>query len=58
MPSAARGPHLGPDYEAVFRLLDGLPAPVPLIIQDAAEDDVARVRAFLLGHARAQGWAA
>lgn len=46
------------DYEAVFRLLDGLPAPVPVIIQDAAEDDVARVCAFLLGHARAQGWAA
>ena len=43
---------------AVFRLLAALPAAVPLIMQDAAEDDVARVCGFLLGHAQAQGWAA
>ena len=45
-------------YDLVFRLLAALPAAVPLIVQDAAEDDVARVRGFLMGHAQAQGWAA
>jgi sugar phosphate isomerase/epimerase len=39
------------DYDLVFRLLAGLPAQTPLIVQDAAEDDVARVRDFLLAHA-------
>ena len=39
------------DYGLVFELLAGLPAATPLIVQDAAEDDVARVRDFLLAHA-------
>jgi sugar phosphate isomerase/epimerase len=43
------------DYELIARLLAGLPAGVPLIAQDAAEDDVARVRGFLLAHAGPAG---
>ena len=43
------------DYGLVFELLAGLPAATPLIVQDAAEDDVARVRDFLLAHAGAAG---
>ena len=43
------------DYGLVFRLLAGMPAGTPLIVQDAAEDDVARVRDFLLAHAEAEG---
>lgn len=35
------------DYQLVFRLLDSI-APVPLIVQDAAEDDAARVRKDLI----------
>lgn len=40
------------DYGMVFGLLSGLPAAAPLIIQDAAEADVARVRDFLRASAR------
>ena len=43
------------DYELVFGVLAGLPAGTPLIVQDAAEDDVARVRDFLLAHAGETG---
>jgi len=39
------------DYQLVFGLLSGLPAGIPVIIQDAAEHDVARVRKFLLAQA-------
>ena len=35
------------DYELVFRLTRELPHPVPTIIQDATEDDVPRVAAYL-----------
>jgi sugar phosphate isomerase/epimerase len=41
----------GLDYELVFALHDGLPRPVPVIIQDATEADVPRARAFLLERA-------
>jgi sugar phosphate isomerase/epimerase len=40
------------DYDLVFDLHGRLPQRVPVIIQDAAENDVARTRAFLLEHAR------
>jgi sugar phosphate isomerase/epimerase len=40
----------GLDYDLVARILRGLPRPVPLVIQDAAEDDIARVRTFLQAH--------
>jgi sugar phosphate isomerase/epimerase len=40
------------DYDLVFELHRGLPQPVPVIIQDATEDDVARTRAYLLDRAR------
>jgi sugar phosphate isomerase/epimerase len=43
------------DYGLVFRLLAGMADGTPLIVQDAAEDDVARVRDFLLAHAAAEG---
>jgi len=43
------------DYGLVFRLLADLAGGTPLIVQDAAEDDVARVRDFLLAHADAAG---
>jgi sugar phosphate isomerase/epimerase len=43
------------DYGLVFRLLGELGDRTPLIVQDAAEDDVARVRDFLLAHAGAAG---
>ncbi len=43
------------DYGLVFRLLAGMAAGTPLIVQDAAEDDVARVRDFLLAHAETAG---
>jgi sugar phosphate isomerase/epimerase len=43
------------DYGLVFRLLAGMAGRTPLIVQDAAEDDVARVRDFLLAHAEAAG---
>ncbi|HEX3750838.1 MAG TPA: TIM barrel protein [Streptosporangiaceae bacterium] len=43
------------DYELIARLLAGLPAGVPLIAQDAAEDDVARVRDLLLAQAGPAG---
>lgn len=36
------------DYALVFELYGQLGRPVPVIVQDAAEDDVGRVRAFLL----------
>jgi sugar phosphate isomerase/epimerase len=39
------------DYDLVSRLAADLPAEAPVIIQDAAEGDVARVRGFLLAHA-------
>jgi hypothetical protein len=35
------------DYGLVLRLHAGLPQAVPVIVQDVAEDDVARVRRFL-----------
>ena len=43
------------DYGLVVRLLAGTPAGTPLIVQDAADDDVARVRDFLLAQADAAG---
>jgi sugar phosphate isomerase/epimerase len=43
------------DYGLIARLLAGLPAGVPLIAQDAAEDDVARVRDLLLTQAGPAG---
>jgi sugar phosphate isomerase/epimerase len=46
------------DYGLVFRLLADLAdlaGGTPLIVQDAAEDDVARVRDFLLARAEAAG---
>jgi sugar phosphate isomerase/epimerase len=36
------------DYGLVFELFQSLPGPVPVVIQDAVEDDVARTRDFLL----------
>lgn len=39
------------DYELVFGLHATLPHRVPVVIQDAAETDVARTRAYLLDHA-------
>lgn len=41
------------DYDLIFELHTELSRSVPVIIQDAAEDDVARTRDFLLQHARA-----
>jgi sugar phosphate isomerase/epimerase len=43
------------DYSLIFSLLAGMPAGTPLIVQDAAEDDVPRVRDFLLAQAGAAG---
>jgi sugar phosphate isomerase/epimerase len=43
------------DYGLIFELLAGMPAGTPLIVQDAAEDDVARVRDFLLAHSAESG---
>lgn len=43
------------DYGLVFRLLGEMADGTPLIVQDAAEDDVARVRDFLLAHAATAG---
>jgi sugar phosphate isomerase/epimerase len=43
------------DYALIARLLAGLPAGVPLIVQDAAEDDVPRVRDLLLAQAGPAG---
>jgi sugar phosphate isomerase/epimerase len=45
------------DYELVLGLLAGMAAGTPLIAQDVAEDDVARVRDFLLAQAKAAGTA-
>ena len=53
--SAAAGAGLL-DYPEVFRQLAGLP-PVPVIVQDAAEDDAARVRDDLLRWHRQAGGA-
>jgi sugar phosphate isomerase/epimerase len=39
------------DYDLVFELHAALPAPVPVIIQDSAEEDVPRTRDFLLSSA-------
>jgi sugar phosphate isomerase/epimerase len=39
------------DYGLIFELHAALPVPVPVIIQDAVEDDVARTREFLLSQA-------
>ena len=41
----------GLDYDLVFGLVRDLPHRVPMVIQDAAEDDIARVLAFLRGRA-------
>jgi sugar phosphate isomerase/epimerase len=49
--AAGRG---GLDYPLIFYLHSTLPAPVPVIIQDAPEDDVARTREFLLRCSMAQ----
>jgi sugar phosphate isomerase/epimerase len=38
------------DYDLIFELYAKLSSGVPVIIQDATEDDVPRVRAFLLHH--------
>lgn len=35
------------DYDLVFELYESLPLPVPVVIQDAVEDDVERTRDFL-----------
>ncbi|MHB1782027.1 MAG: sugar phosphate isomerase/epimerase family protein [Acidimicrobiales bacterium] len=43
------------DYGLIFELHAGLPHEVPVIIQDADEDDVARTRAFLLAAAIGAG---
>ena len=40
----------GVDYHLVTRLWDALPNPVPLIIQDATEEELPRVRDWLLHH--------
>ncbi len=40
------------DYDLIFELHAELPRRVPVIIQDVAENDVARTRDFLLHHAR------
>jgi sugar phosphate isomerase/epimerase len=42
------------DYDLVFELYESLPLPVPVVIQDAVEDDVARTRDFLLGRWQAR----
>jgi len=42
------------DYDLVFELHAALPVPVPVIIQDSAEADVARTRRFLLSSATGQ----
>jgi sugar phosphate isomerase/epimerase len=39
------------DYDLVFDLHAALPVPVPVVIQDSAEDDVPRTRQFLLSSA-------
>jgi sugar phosphate isomerase/epimerase len=36
------------DYDLIFELHESLPLAVPVVIQDAVEDDVARTRNFLL----------
>lgn len=41
----------GLDYELIFRLHAQFPKPVPVIVQDAVEDDVPRTRQFLLAKA-------
>jgi sugar phosphate isomerase/epimerase len=41
----------GLDYELVFALVRDLPHRVPMVIQDATEDDIPRVLAFLRGRA-------
>jgi sugar phosphate isomerase/epimerase len=41
----------GLDYDLVFALMRRLPRRVPLVIQDATEDDLPRVVAFLRDHA-------
>lgn len=43
------------DYDLIFALHASLPAPVPVIIQDAVEQDVARTREFLLSFTTAPG---
>jgi hypothetical protein len=42
------------DYDLVFELHGGLPAPVPVIVQDSSEPDVPRTRRFLLSSALRQ----
>jgi sugar phosphate isomerase/epimerase len=44
----------GLDYDLVFDLYGTLPETVPIIIQDAVEDDVVRTRDFLLSRWRAR----
>jgi sugar phosphate isomerase/epimerase len=36
------------DYDLVFELYESLPAPVPVVIQDVVEEDVARTRDFVV----------
>jgi hypothetical protein len=52
LPTAGRpGAWMGKlDYDLIFELHADLPVAVPVIIQDAAEQDVPRTRDFLLAH--------
>ncbi len=46
----------GLDFDLVYQLRQTLPRPVPVVIQDTAEDDSPRVRAMLRDHAIAHPW--
>jgi sugar phosphate isomerase/epimerase len=46
----------GLDFDLVYRLRQALPRPVPVVVQDTAEDDTPRVRAMLRDHAVARPW--
>jgi sugar phosphate isomerase/epimerase len=46
----------GLDFDLVYRLRQTLPRPVPVVIQDTAEDDTPRVRTMLRDHAIARPW--
>jgi sugar phosphate isomerase/epimerase len=48
----------GLDFDLVYRLRQSLPRPVPVVIQDTAEDDAPRVRALLREYATARPWTA
>jgi sugar phosphate isomerase/epimerase len=46
------------DYDLIFGLRAALPAPVPVVVQDASEDDSIRVRDMLAGLLRRHPWPA